>query len=380
MKIVFISNYFNHHQAPLSDALHRQTQGNLLFVETASMPRERRVLGYPQLRRDYVRAWETAEEEIRQAVREADAILAGEAPEELIRWCIRQDKLVFRYSERPLRNGPEPLKYLPRLLRWHWRNPPGRPIFLLSAGEQAAEDYRRYALFRNRAFQWGYFPEFLEQSADKLLSCKNPKQILWCGRFLELKHPELAMEAADRLHREGYAFTLTFLGAGEQEEKLKDLAAQKGLTGCVRFPGAASPAQVRSVMAQAGIFLFTSDRREGWGVVVNEAMNSGCAVIASHSPGAVSSLLVSGENGLVFPAGDADALREQLRYLLDHPQEQRRLGLAAYETLRSRWNPETAARRLIALTRTLLDGGDGNALFREGPCAPVRKRKKEWIP
>jgi len=261
-------------------------------------------------------------------------------------------------------------------LRWHWWNPPGKPIYLLSAGAYTAGDYARFGLFRNRAFQWGYFPEFRENSQ----LTKDPTRILWCGRLLELKHPELALEAAAALYRQGCRFTLTFLGQGPEEEALKRLARRCGMEHCVSFPGPVSAEQVRQEMERTGIFLFTSDRREGWGVVLNEAMNSRCAVIASHAPGSVPVLLENGKNGIVFPSGDLRALAEALGRLLKDPQEQQRLGAAAYDTIRGLWNPDTAARRLICLSEELLSGGDGQACFSRGPCAPAKNLSERWFP
>ena len=61
-------------------------------------------------------------------------------------------------------------------------------------------------------------------------------------------------------------------------------------------------------MEKTGIFLFTSDRQEGWGAVLNEAMNSGCAVVASHLIGAVPFLKKKKKNGLVYSSGDRKTL------------------------------------------------------------------------
>ena len=47
--------------------------------------------------------------------------------------------------------------------------------------------------------------------------------------------------------------------------------------------GALKPADVRKEMERADIFLFTSDYKEGWGAVLNEAMNARCAIVAVHS-------------------------------------------------------------------------------------------------
>ena len=380
MKILFLSNYFNHHQAPLCDALHTLTGGKFCFVETASMPREQRELGYPRLERDYLLSWENERNRVLEEVGNADVVIAGEAPQRLVRRRLLTGKLTFRYSERPLREGLEVWKILPRLLRWHWWNPFWADLYLLSTGAYTAGDYAKFGLFRGKSFRWGYFPEVKKQNRETLFSQKEPTQILWCGRLLELKHPELALEAAVRLYREGYRFMLTFLGSGEQEHLLKDRVKQENMEHCVRFPGAVPQEKVTDYMEKAGIFLFTSDKREGWGAVLNEAMACGCAVAASLGPGSVPYLIKDGENGLVYPENNVEALTEKLRFLLENPEKQAVFGEKAMETVGSLWSPEEAARRLIRLSKALLRGENGRNLYAEGPCSfeAPRKKEKPW--
>lgn len=377
MKILFLSNYFNHHQAPLCDALHTLTGGKFCFVETASMPREQRELGYPRLERDYLLSWENERNRVLEEVGNADVVIAGEAPQRLVRRRLLTGKLTFRYSERPLREGLEVWKILPRLLRWHWWNPFWADLYLLSTGAYTAGDYAKFGLFRGKSFRWGYFPEVKKQNRETLFSQKEPTQILWCGRLLELKHPEQALEAAARLYREGYRFMLTFLGSGEQEQRLKDRVKQENMEHCVRFPGAVPQEKVAEYMEKAGIFLFTSDKREGWGAVLNEAMACGCAVAASLGPGSVPYLIKDGENGLVYPENNVEALTKKLRFLLENPEKQAVFGEKAMETVGSLWSPEEAARRLIRLSEALLRGENGRNLYAEGPCSFEEPRKKE---
>ena len=374
MKIVFLSNFFNHHQSALSDALWKKTGGEYLFVETSPMPEERRKLGYQTVEREYVFRFQGNEAWIIQKLREADVVIAGSAPEWLIRKRIQSGKLLFRYAERPLRKGLEPAKLIPRLLRWHWRNPWGKPIYLLCASAYTAGDYAKFGLFRGRAFRWGYFPERKRYDLQELLSSKDPTEILWCGRFLELKHPEDVLAAARKLKDEGYMFCVNWIGTGELEGKLRQMVKDLGLEEHTRFLGAQNPKNVRRSMEQAGIYLFTSDRREGWGAVLNEAMNSGCAVIASHAIGAVPYLIKDGENGIVYPSGNVELLYEKMKYLLEHPEEQKRLGAAAYRTIQDTWNAEIAADRLIQLSESLLAGEKTPRLFQDGPCSRAEAR------
>ncbi len=95
-----------------------------------------------------------------------------------------------------------------------------------------------------------------------------------------------------------------------------------------------TPERLREMYAEADILVVPSIRtrtfREPWGLVVNEAMNRGLAVIASDAVGAVAGGLVrDGHNGLVVPAGDSDALANAMRRLAHDPELRARLGAAA---------------------------------------------------
>jgi len=371
MKILFLSNYFNHHQSALSDALWRETEGQYLFVEGQAMPEERKRLGCEAPSRDYVLPLRRHEKQIVRAVREADVVVAGSAPEWLVQVRVRSGKLLLRYAERPLKKGPEPRKDWIRYLRWHGRNPRKAPIYLLCASAYTAGDYEKFGLFQGKTYRWGYFPETKQYDTEVLMRKKDQYRVLWCGRFVENKHPEEALLAVKKLREEGYPVKLELIGGGEPEEQLRELAKPLGAD-CVRFSGVLPAGEVRHAMESAGIFLFTSDAGEGWGAVLNEAMNSGCAVIASRAAGATPFLVKNGENGLDYPCGDREQLTEKLRYLVQNPRQQRRMGTAAYYTIREVWNAETAAKRLVMLAGALSKGDSAGELFAEGPCSPAR--------
>lgn len=372
MKLVFISNFFNHHQQPLSEVLFRRDDVDYHFIATMPMPAQRKTFGYhmEQLP-SYVCPSYESDGQMRRALElldEADVVITGSAPEWMVRRCIRQNKLLFRYAERPVKKR-EPWKYIPRLIRWNWRNPFWKPIYLLCASAYTAGDYAKFGLFRNKAYEWGYFPETKRyEDIDRLLSKKVPTDILWCGRFLDWKHPEDAIRAVKKLKEEGYSFHLRFIGSGGEETKLRTMVVEDSLEDRVDFLGSMKPEQVREHMEKTGIYLFTSDRQEGWGAVLNESMNSGCAVIASHAIGSVPFLMKDGENGLVYRSGDVDMLYEKIRYLLDNPGEQKRLGKVAYETIVNEWNAQVAAERVVKLAQVILNGERYPDLFESGPC------------
>lgn len=106
-------------------------------------------------------------------------------------------------------------------------------------------------------------------------------------------------------------------------------------------------------MEKADIFLFTSDRQEGWGAVANEAMNSGCALVADHMIGAIPYLVQDGVDGLIYKDGNPNELFALAERLVCDRELCRRLGRRAYAKITESWNAENAARRLVELCREL---------------------------
>ena len=137
MRIVFLSNYFNHHQKPLSDALFCRCE-DYRFISTKEMSAEREALGYKKITAPYVLSLSSkTESEILRLVNDADVVIVGSAPEYLIKERKKNKKLIYRYSERPIKGRREPIKFLPRFLKWSSRNPRRLPIYLLSASAYA---------------------------------------------------------------------------------------------------------------------------------------------------------------------------------------------------------------------------------------------------
>lgn len=372
MNLIFLSNYYNHHQDPLCRALATQPGVRFRFLAYGEIsPERRKMWGDMRDLPDFVSVPRTHQERVcaAQKILQADAVLVGSAPQSLLDKRLRAGRLILRYQERPLKNGIEPMKFLPRMLKWHHCNPSGKPVYLLCASAYAAEDYSKMGLFRGKAYKWGYFPQTLSYNCESLFSQKDPSSILWAGRFLDWKHPDDAIRLAAQLRDTGHTFTLRIAGSGSLEPKLREMIAQNGLETQVRLLGSLPPEQVRREMERSAIFLFTSDRHEGWGAVLNEAMNSGCAVIASDAAGSTPYLVDHGANGCIYHSGSGSELYGNVARLLKHPSERECLGKSAYETITDTWNAQVAAGRLCALIRAVLAGDPSPELYSEGPCS-----------
>ena len=382
MKVVFLSNYFNHHQKPISDVLSKIC--DYYFIATDTISNDRISLGYEKLSAQYVvdmTEEKTDVQFIEQLVCNADVVIAGSTPEYLLRKRKQSGKLIFRYSERPVKGEKQCFRYIARLLKWNLKNTPRKNIYLLSASAYAPYEYGKFLLFRGRAFKWGYFTEVKKYSKGyKTLECrKKTNSILWVARMITLKHPEAVINVAERLVSEGYSFTVNMVGKGSLEGEISALVSEKKLDDTVFLKGAMRPEDVRSEMERSEIFLFTSDINEGWGAVLNEAMNSGCAVIASHEIGAVPYLIQNGKNGFVYRDGDLDDLYLKTKKLLDDNELRCRLAKGAYKTMVDEWTPQNAAERLINVSESILSGNRHPDLYSTGPCSKAEIIRDDWF-
>lgn len=387
MKVTFVSNYINHHQIPLSDELYAVLGEEYRFVQTEEMEAERVRMGWnadtdalPYLLKYYEKP-----EECKKLIAESDVVIFGGVDEEsYITERLGAHKPVIRYSERIYKEGqwkaisPRGLrkKYLDHT---RYRN---EQVYLLCAGAYVPSDFHIVRSYPGKMFRWGYFPPFVEQDIDALMQKKREKRlpcILWSGRFLDWKHPDDAVALAAYLKREGFSFELVLVGGGELESGLKEQIAKEGLEDVIPMPGFLHPEEVRSEMELADIFLFTSDYKEGWGAVLNEAMNSGCAVVANVAAGASAYLINHGENGLVYRNKDRDSFFACVKYLLEQSEVRESMGRNAYETIASTWNAKSASRELLKLCYKML--GEENVTLPEcgpGSKAPVIPQRKMY--
>ena len=383
MKIVFASNYYNHHQSPFSEAMYSLIGDGYAFIETMPIEQERLDMGWgeaeypPFVMRSYIS--DEAYKDCIRIINEADVVITGSAPEVMIKDRVKAGKIVFRYSERPLKTKVSMVRYGKMFIRLHQYNPPLSKTYMLCASAYTAADFRKFGCFRNRCYKWGYFPTAKHyDDIDELIARKKKNSILWAGRFLDWKHPDAAIEIADRLKRDGYDFEMQIIGTGEMEGALKKMIRDKNLSDRVKMLGSMKPAQVRRCMEQSEIFLFTSDRYEGWGAVLNESMNSGCAVVASHEIGSVPFLIQDDVNGLIYRDGDIDDLYQKTKRLIDDSEKRRSISKKAYETIVNEWNAENAAKRLLNMAEHMVKGEPIRDLYQTGICSPAEIINDRW--
>lgn len=373
MKIVFVSNYYNHHQSALSQAFYNYTQGEYRFIQTVPMEEERIKMGWGEdLPNFVIESYKDKEtfQKCKELVFNADVVIVGgcHEVEKLVHKRIKANKLTFRYSERIYKNWKNRLTIPLRFIKYHWAN--SKNTYLLCASAYAAKDYALTGNFIGKAYKWGYFPAVKKyENIEKLMADETPASILWVARLIEWKHPELPIKIAKSLKESGYKFQLSLIGNGKLESKIREMIKSEGVEDCVTMLGAMKPEEVRKHMEQSEIFLFTSDFNEGWGAVLNESMNSACAVVASHAIGSVPFLINDGENGFIYKNGDEEDLFNKVKFLLDNPEKRKEMSLKAYKTMTEIWNAENAVKKLLNLVESLKK--NEGFTVRNEPCEKI---------
>ncbi len=196
--------------------------------------------------------------------------------------------------------------------------------------------YTPHAIDNARFFKAKSEANYASQIWKKELGIpENYRVILFAGKFVSKKRPQDLLQAFAKAHLENTA--LVFVGAGELESILRQQASEIEQ---VYF----APFQNQSLMprtyALADVLVLPSfGPGETWGLSVNEAMAMGKAVIVSSHVGCATDLVqlqesTSEQNGLVFPAGDCDALSRALERAFSQPEQLRRWGEAGQRRIR----------------------------------------------
>lgn len=377
-KIMLVAEQPGHHQMPLAKSL-RSICGDAFRVAFLfPITEERKSMGWEDVAADcpwVIRIWESSEamDEFMHWIDESDAVLfpsywAYPPVPDMIKWRLEKRKLCLPYSERRWKK-PAKLSSLhyhmirPLLQAWSVNT---HDCHYLAIGTHAAWDQARMKMFKNRMWTFGYFVPVLDQ--PPLPKPDGTMQILWAGRMLDWKSIDLILQAVQLVKGRGLDFTLTLIGDGPDRKRIENLADELNLKTGVKYLPPTSPDEIRQAMKRSHIYVLPSNYMEGWGVVLNEAMGEGCAVVASEAAGASKMLIKDGETGFLFPVGDFRVLADKLEYLLSHRKEAEEMGVRAWKCLKELWGPELAATRLVTLINGLL-GFDVMPDYAVGPCS-----------
>jgi glycosyltransferase involved in cell wall biosynthesis len=159
-------------------------------------------------------------------------------------------------------------------------------------------------------------------------------RILFSGKLTHIKAPDVLLEAFARIGKP--ETSLILVGDGPLRGQLEARARELGFADRVLFAGFRNQRELPAFYDAADLFVLPS-RQEPWGLVVNEAMNAGRAIVVSDKVGSGPDLVHPGENGAIVPMGDADALAQAFRDVLASPARSAAMGRRSFEII-ERWS------------------------------------------
>ncbi len=181
--------------------------------------------------------------------------------------------------------------------------------------------------------------------------------ILYLGRLIDCKGPDLVIEAFDRAVRRGLKGRLIIAGDGPLRERCEDLKRASKSAARIELLGAVNAATGRRLRSQAHIFTAhnqlgpTSRQEEAFGVSLVEAMAAGLPIVSGRN-GSLPEVLDDGVHGFLVPPGDTSAHAQAFLDLAHDADLRSRMGQAGWQRAQERFRLDdemNALRRLLEL-------------------------------
>lgn len=374
MTIVFIAAGLYHHISDITDALYNHYGTNFRFYATDSkayesvliMGHEDEMNNKPYYKN--VNQSLSIDAEAKKWCVEADVCIIGCGNcEEYLKLRMSTHKLTFKLKERLFKKGIsyDGMKYYEKNINEYYRPYNNENLYYLCIGHYAAHDLLSIGVPKSKLIKWGYF---VYNSKGSRIYNNHEIRLLWVGRFIPEKRPESAVTFLEVLLKEGINTTLHYVGYGPEQGKIKNEINKKKLNRYVRFHGAKTEWEVRSIMRECDWFLFTSTGWEGWGVVLSEAMLEGMTCLATKCAGSSKELIIDKYNGILLNS-DLSNINDKVKELLTMGNNfWINMGNNAKSYMEAEFESSNAACRLITLIESIYNG-NMNPPFEEGVCS-----------
>lgn len=161
--------------------------------------------------------------------------------------------------------------------------------------------------------------------------------LVYVGRLREHKNVHVLLEAVSLAKRAGHAWTALVVGDGPERLRLETMAKDLGIGDQVRFAGEVERFEdVVSAMKSARVFVHLSTKDSGASLTLLEASSCGLPIVGVDDPlGIDTSVVRDGENGLVLPRLDAQAVKRALDALLRDEERRQKMSVAALRVARA---------------------------------------------
>lgn len=254
----------------------------------------------------------------------------------------------FRAESNLVCTSQGPLK--DRFIRWLVEH---TSAFLWIGGDN--RDYYKYygaseeqLFFTPYAVDNSFFQMRCDEAKNRLSNLRkeldlteNIPVILYASKLMKRKNPLLLIEAYSHLSKDQItppSAYLLYVGDGEERPHLEKRISELGWQSHVKILGFKNQTKIPDYFALCDLFVLPS-HKEPFGLVINEVMNAGKAVISTNEVGASRDLVHDGINGFVVPAGNVKALSQALGKAISDKKRLQQMGNESRKII-DKWNFE----------------------------------------
>jgi glycosyltransferase involved in cell wall biosynthesis len=183
--------------------------------------------------------------------------------------------------------------------------------------------------------------------------------VLFVGRLVEKKGLQYLIEALPTILEKHPRTILRVVGDGQEKERINQRILELNIGERVEFMGAVSNDALPEIYQSSDAVVFPSiiagdGDREGFGLVLVEALGCKCATVVTDLP-AMQDIVRNGRSALVIPERDSARLAEKVNLLLDDAELRQKLGEQGRADVLERFDWEVIDRRYTDLISSLIN-------------------------
>ncbi len=190
------------------------------------------------------------------------------------------------------------------------------------------------------------------------LGLKQKHYILFLGRLVPEKCPDLLIEAFQALNPLGWKLVLAG-GVSDTHGFVSKIANMAAKSQDVVLTGQLHGAYLAEIVRGAGLFVLPSEL-EGLPLAILEAMQEGIPVLASNIP--PHQQLLAGGRGILFQTGDINSCVRCLDWAIHHPQELMVMARNAQSHVQANYNWDHITSETLRLYKALSTSSDTSAV------------------
>lgn len=206
-----------------------------------------------------------------------------------------------------------------------------------------------------------FFPMPRDSALESAMTLQGQTVIGWVGSLYGWAGIENLIELVRTLAEEFPAVSFMFVGGGKNEEVFRETLHGHSFSDRVHLPGMVPHTEVNRYLSCMDIVLAPYPKLDFWyasSMKVFEYMGAGKAVVTSNT-GQLNEIIQSGENGMLYEAGDFEDLTVKVKTLITDESLRKRIGRQAHKDVLQRYTWKILAAKM-------------DAAFRKADAAPAR--------